>query len=95
MSYLCRAVDKNTSYLHNIERYNIQVPEEVVGLWAGLLDTTIEYLIGEEDNPAIPEEKMEEDEMRVALFGGEKATDEEWEEVKKFVAFLKSRREKQ
>lgn len=95
LSYLCRSVNKNTSYLHNIERYNIQVPEEVVGLWAGLLDTTIEFLTGEEDNPTIPEEKMEEDEMKVALFGGDKATDEEWEEVKRFVAYLKSKRNEQ
>jgi len=91
-SYLCRQVGRNLSYIHNVERYHLSVPEEIVGLWAGLLDTTVEYICGETDDPDIPSAKIEEEEIQIALFGGEKATAEEWEEVKKFVDYLKSKR---
>ena len=92
ISYLCRMAEKNTSYIENVSRYNISVADETVGIWAGLLDTTVEYLCGETEDPSVPQEQIKDEEIQIALFGGEKATAEEWEEVKKFVDYLKSKR---
>ena len=57
---------------------------------ARALHVTPEYLIGW-DSPK-KEEKSPDEELRFALFGGESATDEEMEEVRQFVEFIKAKR---
>lgn len=91
-SFLCRSVGRDTSYIASIKKHPFEVSSETMKTWANALETTVEYLCGETDDPEIPKEKVADEEIQVALFGGEKATAEEWEEVKKFVAYLKSKR---
>ena len=48
------------------------------------------YLKGETDNPDAPEQNaIDESQIKVALFGGDKeVTDEMWDKVKRFVEFV-------
>lgn len=84
----------NRHYLGDRERTSGLVPTAVVEKWAEHLGTTVEYLTGKTDDPAIPAAVKTEAEVRVALFGGENVSDDDWAEVLRFVDYIKERRKK-
>ena len=63
---------------------------------ADYFGVTVDYLLGKTDQKEKHQEKKTTDEdIKVALFGGdEEVTDEMWEEVKNFVAFVKGKNKK-
>jgi len=57
---------------------------------ADYFNVTVDYILGRADNTDEPEEENEN--IKVALFGGEgEVTDEMWDEVKRFAEFVKLR----
>lgn len=83
---------KNRNYIFDRERTSGLVPTAAVKTWAEHLGTTVEYLTDQTDDPEIPADVKSDDEVRVALFGGENVTDEDWEEVLRFVDYIKNRK---
>ena len=61
---------------------------------ATYFDVTVDYLMtGSDAQPQKPE--VSEEDIKVALFGGdEDVTDEDWNQVKNFVDFIKSTKKK-
>lgn len=57
---------------------------------AEYFEVTIDYLLGNEKEPATLEGGELEDTLKFALFGGE-ASDAQFEEVKRFAQFIKER----
>lgn len=59
-------------------------------------NVSVDYLLGKTNQKEKHQEKKTTDEdIKVALFGGdEEVTDEMWEEVKNFVAFVKGKNKK-
>lgn len=57
------------------------------------LDVTMNYLVGAEDSNDQPLHKpVSEEDLKIALFGGEgEVTDDMWEEVKRFAEFVKQK----
>jgi transcriptional regulator with XRE-family HTH domain len=63
---------------------------ETLSLLADYFDVTTDYLLGRVDKPG--EEVGDEDDIKVALFGGAgEVTDAMWEEVKRFSEFVRLR----
>ena len=65
------------------------------GKLAEYFGVTTDYLLGQTDerSPADSQRAVSDDDIKFALFGGDgEITDEMYEEVKKFAAFLKQRR---
>lgn len=90
--FLGGLVGRDRHYVGDCERTSGYVPTAYVEKWADALGTTVEYLTGKTDDPAIPAEVKTEAEVRVALFGGENVTDEDWAEVLRFVEYIKNRK---
>lgn len=67
-----------------------------ITMLANYLNVSVDYLLGKTDKKEKHQEKKTTDEdIKVALFGGdEEVTDEMWEEVKNFVAFVKGKNKK-
>ena len=63
---------------------------------ADYFGVTVDYLLGKTDQKEKHQEnKTTDEDIKVALFGGdEEVTDEMWEEVKNFVAFVKGKNKK-
>lgn len=60
---------------------------------AKFFNVTVDYLLGETDNPGKPMRTT--DDVKVALFGGDgEVTDEMWDEVVRFAEFVKSKHSK-
>ena len=57
------------------------------------LDTTVDYLCGKEKAPTnIGERRINDDDIKFALFGGDgEITDAMYEEVRRFAAYIKQR----
>jgi len=51
-TYLCAQVGKPYYYLKDCKNKNIGIPDVIIQKWADLLDTTVEYLTDQTDNPA-------------------------------------------
>lgn len=67
---------------------------EMLSRIADALGCTVDYLLGREEMPEKP--SATDDDLKVALFGGNgKVTDEMWEEVKQFAEFVKKRKRQQ
>ena len=59
---------------------------------ADYFGVTVDYLLGKEEEKKPAEETSNEEEVKVALFGGsEEVTDEMWEEVKNFAEYVKQK----
>lgn len=91
-AFLASLCGRDKYFLRDRERTSGLVPTAYVEKWAEHLGTTVEYLTGKTDDPAIPAEVKTEAEVRVALFGGENVTDEDWAEVLRFVEYIKNRK---
>ncbi len=66
---------------------------------ADILGTTYEYLTDQTDSPepkpTVTAAPPTEDDIKVALFGGDsEVTDEMWNEVKRFAEFVKQKQKK-
>ncbi len=48
-TYLCAKVNRGQYYLRDVKNKSINIPEEIIGVWADELGTTPEYLTGESD----------------------------------------------
>lgn len=103
IGYLCEQLGLTNSYLSDVSRGKNTMSDERIHKIASLLDTTYEYLTDQTDNPE-PEAHPEvitnktattEDDLKVALFGGDgEVTDEMWDEVKQFAEFIKQKQSK-
>ena len=76
-----------------------QPSTEIISRLADFFDVSVDYLLGRSDNPVKPvkdpKSKISDDDVKVALFGGDgEVTDEMWNDVKKFVSFVKSQHAK-
>ncbi len=94
LSFICGKIGVAKVYFNDIEKSGRDIPDDRLSVIADLLDTTIEYL---RDETAEEKKNLSpsDDQVKVALFGGdEEVTDEMWEEVKNFVAFVKGKNKK-
>lgn len=67
---------------------------EMLSRIADALGCTVDYLLGREEMSEKP--SATDDDIKVALFGGDgEVTDEMWEEVKQFAEFVKKRKRQQ
>lgn len=91
---------KSRSSINKIEMGENDIPQSKIVQFARALNTTPAYLMGWEDNPdqketASPEtgeRDINDEDIKFALFDGDKdITDEQYEEVKRFAAFIKER----
>ena len=55
-----------------------------------LFGVTVDYLLGNESDPAANGE-VTDDDIKFALFGGAPVTDEQYEEVKRFARYVRDR----
>lgn len=68
------------------EQGKFQPSNEMLIRLSDLFDVSVDYLLGRNT--------VKEDELKVALFGGDaKVTDEMWEEVKRFAEYVKAKNE--
>ena len=54
------------------------------------LNCSIDYLLGKKSDPS-PKAEVSDNDIKFALFGGGPVTDDQFEEVKQFVRFIKER----
>ena len=89
-TYLCKVIGKRATFLSEVKHGKDNIDINEINAIAKELHTTPEYLKGETDNPDAPEQNaIDESQIKVALFGGDKeVTDEMWDEVKRFVEFV-------
>ena len=79
----------------NYELGNREADYETLGKLANYFDTTIDYLIGNSDSKSAMINPHTDDDIKFALFGGEKGiSDEAYEDVKRFAAFIKDKYKK-
>lgn len=90
-SFLSTAVGKSRYYVNSCRRDGIEPSASVVEKWAEILGTTVEYLTDQTDDPAVPPTLQNENDVRVALFGGDNVTDEQWDEIKRFIDYVRNR----
>ena len=91
---ICLKLGKGLTYLADVKRGQIIIPDQKAELLADILGTTPEYLTDKTDTPTPPQTVTDLD-IKVALFGGDgEVTDEMWEEVKQFAAFVKQKNQK-
>lgn len=64
---------------------------------ADYFDVSVDYLLGRTDSPSRESAEIDENEIRFALYEGEKAllTDSDEEEIKNFVRFVVDKRKKE
>lgn len=58
---------------------------------AAYFNVSVDDLIKQEKDPAPAGKVIDDDDIKFALFGGGPVTDEQYEEVKQFVRFIKER----
>lgn len=93
-SDLARASGVSNAQLTNYKQGKYEPKAETIRKLAYALNVSEEWLAGK-NVPMFrkPQELPDDQSVRVALFGGdEEVTDAEWEEVRQFVAFIKSKR---
>lgn len=62
---------------------------------AEYFDVSVDYLLGKEKDPSEKSGRPSEEDIKIALFGGDgEITDEMWEEAKQFAKFIKERETK-
>lgn len=79
----------------NYELGNREADYETLSKLANYFDTTVDYLIGNSDSKSPVNNSPTDDDIKFALFGGEKGiSDEAYEDVKRFAAFIKEKYKK-
>lgn len=58
---------------------------------ADYFGVSIDYLCGNEEKAPSPKAEVSDNDIKFALFGGGPVTDDQFEEVKQFVRFIKER----
>lgn len=48
-TYLCAQVGRGSNYIADCKNKGVAIPDDVIAVWADILDTTPEYLKGETD----------------------------------------------
>lgn len=88
-------ISKTTiSYWRNNE--NVIPKNDVLQRIADYFGVSTDYLLGKTDIKNPPDQQSPEEIAKVALFGGDgEVTDEMWNEVKGFVAFIKDKRKRE
>ena len=91
---LCKIVGITQGALSGWENGKYEPDLKSLNKMAELFHTTIDELMGyaptNEKNS--PSHKIEEEDIKVALFGGDsKVTDEMWNEVKQYAEYIKSK----
>ena len=93
---LAAEISVERSSVGKYESANVIPSAEVLRRIADVLDVSIDYLLDHQNGKdTIIEEKPSatDDDIKVALFGGDgEVTDEMWEEVKRFAEFVKQNR---
>ena len=84
-----------TTYV-NYEKCEREPNSEMLILIANFFNVSVDYLIGAgERESAGSRESVTDEEIKFALFGGDgEITDEMYEEVKRFAAYVKERQKK-
>lgn len=78
----------------NYELGNREADYSTLKKLSNYFNVTVDYLLGESDTPEKNRPATDND-IKVALFGGaDEVTDEMWNDVKKFVSFVKSQHAK-
>lgn len=79
----------------NISKYESNLVEpnlQTLSLISELFDVSVDYLLGKTDDPNASDATTDDDDIKFALFkGSEGITDEMYEEVKRFAAFVRER----
>ena len=90
LTYLCKVIGlESRSYFNDIEKNNRVIPDDKLQIIADALGTTTDYLIGNTDTPEpLQSAKPNTDDITSGL------TPDEVEELKKYAAFLISKRDK-
>lgn len=90
LTYLCKVIGlESRSYFNDIEKNNRVIPDDKLQIIADALGTTTDYLIGNTDAPEpLRSPAPSADDITSGL------TPDEVEELKKYAAFLISKREK-
>lgn len=79
----------------NYELGNREADYETLSKLSNYFDTTVDYLIGNSDSKSPVNNSPTDDDIKFALFGGEKGiSDEAYEDVKRFAAFIKEKYKK-
>ena len=60
-THLCAKVNRGQYYLRDVKNKSINIPEEIIGVWADELGTTPEYLTGESDEKEKPAAQMDDE----------------------------------
>lgn len=106
LTHVCQSIGQGVYYFNDVKKRDGNIPPDRLEKIAEILDTTVAYLTDQTDNPSpvtndptanISEKtpKPTEDDIKVALFGGDgEVTDEMWNEVKKFAAYVKEQNQK-
>ncbi len=90
VTQMCRELGISRSVMSELSSGRTQrLSAKNSALVAGYLGVSVEYLLGED---AQVTKRISDDEIKVALFGGDsEVTDEMWEEVRRFAEFVKTR----
>ena len=94
MKQLGEVLDLAESTISQYETGKRQMDNETLFRLGEFFDVTVGYLLGVEDKLKAPtvsgERAVSDDDIKFALFGGDReVTDEMYERVKKFAAFIK------
>ena len=90
LTYLCKVIGlESRSYFNDIEKNNRVIPDDKLQIIADALETTTDYLIGNTDTPEpLRSPAPDTNDITSGL------TPDEVEELKKYAAFLISKRDK-
>lgn len=82
--------------ISDYERGITQPDAETIALFATLYDVSTDYLLGKSDEKKPRSPKITDEDIKVALFNGDKnVTDEMWEEVQNFAKYVQAKYKKQ
>lgn len=88
-------VNVQKSAISKYERGAIQPSQDILIRISEVLCVSVDYLLGKIETPNPKPSIISEEDIKVALFDGDKdVTDEMWEEVKSFARFVKQKHKK-
>lgn len=94
LGYITSVLGVSHTYFADVKNKKLDIPDERLKSIANILNTTPEYLRYETDDPSRSDKPaVTDDDLKVALFGGDKdVTDEMWQEVLNFAEYVKNRK---
>ena len=96
VSELCRNIRVSRSTLSELKLGRTKsLSSEITAKISNYFNVSVDYLLGESDikKPNTESKEIDDNDIKVALFGGDgEVTEEMWGEVKRFVAFVKEKR---